>query len=104
VSQAGGRKIVIAVDVPALWRAVAVRLFRTEKTAREIANLLGFSPQVMTDLKQAAASHGNYQPSAPVLLSLAWWLGRPADDFRLIQSPSLPDPSPIVRSLEVDAS
>lgn len=96
------RRAVIEVDVCVLSQALELRLFQTGKSAREVAEALGFSPQVMTQIRQAANGverWRDYQPSAPVLLSLAWWLGRSADDFRKITRVSLPDPAPIVRDL-----
>ena len=87
--------IAVAVDVARLWEAVNRRMFELDWSAKAVAALLGFSPQVLTDIKQAAAGalvrdrarrrDGSYQPSAAVLLTLAWWLGRDPRDFQVVR-------------------
>lgn len=87
--------IAVAVDVPLLWEAVNRRMFELDWSNKAVAALLGFSPQVLTDIKQAAAGTmvrdrrrrrtGSYQPSAAVLLTLAWWMGRDPRDFQVVR-------------------
>lgn len=79
----------VRVDVAALWHAVHYRLFRTEKTAEEVAGLLGFSPQIFSDLKSVATGHGRrassgYQPSGAIFLTICWWLAADPRDFQKI--------------------
>jgi hypothetical protein len=83
---------VVMVDHKKLWKAINYRLFWTSKTAVEVAKLLGFSTQIFSDIKAEAegrgqpaghgrADHRNYQPSAPIFLTICWWLGRDPRDF-----------------------
>lgn len=76
---------VIEVDIGKLWKAINYRLFRTGKNARHVADLLGFTPQVFSNIKAAASQGldrgGSYQPSGPVLLSICWWLDADPRDF-----------------------
>lgn len=72
------RRTLVEVDVPALHEAVSLKMFREQRTARSVAGLLGFHPLVFTHLKQAARGQGrhpDYQPTAPVFLSICRWLG-----------------------------
>lgn len=74
---------VVEVDTALLWSAIGRRLVRVPtRSAKEVALLLGFSPQVFSDIKAAANGGGPYQPGSPVLLSICWWLGADPRDFQ----------------------
>lgn len=86
---------VVEVDTVALWRSINYRLFKTSKTAKEVADLLGFTPQVFSDIKAAATGTGGrrghsrtYQPGSPIFLTICWWLAADPRTFqRIIRVP-----------------
>lgn len=90
----------VEVDTTELWKAISHRLFHTSKTALDVADLLGFSSQIFSDLKaeagQAAgrAGHRNYQPSAPIFITICWWLGADPRDFYRVVRPVAVPPTP----------
>lgn len=71
----------IAVDVPALWRAVAVRMARLDISSQTLAAELGFVKQTLSIMHGHVRRGTPYQPSAQVFLTLCWWLGRDPRDF-----------------------
>ena len=89
---------VFTIDMPELHAAIRSRLFRLEKTARETADLLQISPQVFTSIKHAATGGKAYVPSAPALLSICWWLGRPLSDFARRTTDVARPPIPVDRA------
>lgn len=81
---------VVVVDVSELWHAVAYHMIETETNALKISAKLGFTPMVMTKLKQCSAgrpSVAGYQPSSQVFLTLCWWMKRDPRDFQRVARP-----------------
>jgi hypothetical protein len=84
---------VVVVDTRSLWSAVNERLFRTGKDAKVIAGMLGFSPQIFSDLKAAATGVGGrdgirqWQPSSPIFMSICFWLRADPRDFQRVTRP-----------------
>jgi hypothetical protein len=83
---------VVEIDMEKLWRSINYRLFRTSKTAKEVADVLGFSTQIFSDIKSTATGDGgrkhamNYQPSGPIFLTICWWLDAdPRDFYRIVR-------------------
>jgi hypothetical protein len=82
----------VEIDSGKLWSAISYRLFRTEKSAAEVADVLGFAPQVFTDLKAAGSNRGRpgrrpYQPGSAIFLTICWWLGQDPRDFQRVRRP-----------------
>lgn len=84
---------VVEIDVLRLWEAVSYRLFKTSKTARQVAGRLGFSPQVFSDLKASAQGRNSrknrgprlYVPGTAAYLSICWWLGEDPRKFQRLR-------------------
>jgi hypothetical protein len=80
---------VVEIDTAKLWGAINYRLYRTSKTAKEVADLLGFTPQVFSDLKSTVTGRGRksgtrYQPGSAIFLTICWWLGADPRDFQRV--------------------
>lgn len=87
----------VEIDTVRLAEAIHTRLFRTGKSANEVARLLGFSPQVFSDLNAAVTgrtsrtrARGAYQPGSSILLTICWWLDADPRDFQKVQPDALP--------------
>lgn len=81
----------VEIDTAALAEAINTRLFRTGKSAREVARVLGISPQVFTDLKTSVTGRGRvrargaYQPGSAIFLTICWWLDCDPRDFQRVR-------------------
>jgi hypothetical protein len=87
----------VEVDIAGLAEAINTRLFRTGKSANDVARVLGFSPQVFSDIKAHAQGKPNrrrtqkiksgYVPGTAIFLTICWWLDRDPRDFQKIVMP-----------------
>lgn len=84
----------VVVDTVKLWHSIEAGLSETGWTRKKLAVQLGITTQVLYDIRSAARGEVGrrhresdlaYQPGAPLLLSICWWLQCDPREFQLVR-------------------